>query len=140
MFIDNFSVKERQAFIALLNKVVNADGVLAKEEGLMMEDVIEEAAVEPDLRLDALSTKDLCALVKDNGIRAQMLMELTSMAYVDSDYAPEEKERVRDIGVRWGVDLLTMVNIEEWGRRRIELAQSGVEIVHECLTRTDQFG
>jgi len=146
MFLGDLGEEEKRTFLILAWKMVSADGRVTNEEREMLQDAQEEMGLgtadeSPDC-LDDLN--ECCKSVTSSKARALMLLELASFAFVDRDYDVRERELLRTVAEIWRLDEISVVRVEEWARKRVELATEAAEVVQEVemslLSRQDDLG
>lgn len=136
LFLADLSNSEKKAFLHLAGLMVLADGRVTTEEREMLLDVQEEMDIKvaeesPGTEKDL---DELCQSVVLPRARVKILLELASFAFVDHDYDERERELLRAVAKIWQLDDISVVRIEEWAHKRVELAREAAEIIHEVDT------
>lgn len=133
MFLGELEGSHKEAFMALARRMVSADGKITPEEKQMLDDAVLELGLsaEPDFDAQLPKVKECCGAVLDPEARAFILLELASFAYVDHEYDESERELLHSVADLWRLDPLTVVRIEDWARRRVELSKEAVEVIQE---------
>ncbi len=134
MYLKDLSPDCKKSFLALARLLIAADGVFASEELAMLDDVAFEMGVAPDSGTTGDIVEDLCEAVQRPEARAQMLLELVSLAHIDDEYSTEERKLLREISQQWGVDAITLIRIETWAESRIQMSREAAAIIQEIKT------
>lgn len=111
--------------------MIEADRILASEELEMMASAIAEMGLDLTIEIKDRSVEELCAEVSAPQTQALMLLELASLAYVDNEYAAEERALLHSIARIWNTDPMTLIRIEAWAEQRIQLSREAAEVVRE---------
>ena len=142
MFLGDLEYSDKRAFLDLARIMMSADGRVTIEEREMLRDAVEEmdldVSEESPLGIDDLDA--CCSPIVSPRSRAIVLLELASFAFVDHDYDAREKELLRAVAQKWQLDEISVVRIEQWAYKRVELAREAAEIIHEVDTFSSQRG
>ena len=145
MFLGDLKYSEKRVFLDLARMMVSADGKVTAEEREMLHDVQEEMGLDvaEEFSEGRENLDKCCQSVVSPRARAVMLLEFASFAYVDHDYDARERELLRAMAEIWQLDEISVVRIEEWAFKRVELALEAAEVIHEVdtfCTRQDKQG
>ena len=134
MYTDLLTPAERLPFIKLLVHLAMADGAMAPEELL----VIEQAAT--DLRVDFSPvfdigtdySSDLATLLKAFGSpqsRHVVIMELVRLSHADDQYSVEEQEQISAIAAQVGVTKARLAEVEAWVAEGVAWRKRGQALI-----------
>jgi len=140
MFLNDLGEAEKRTFLILAKKMVSADGRVTTEEREMLKDAQEEMglyATENSLAGND-NLDNCCRSVVSSRARVLMLLELASFAFIDHDYDARERELLRSVANIWKLDDISVMRIEEWARKRVELSTEAAEVIHEIATFPNQ--
>lgn len=131
MFLSDLSMDERKAFLSLARNMVAADEKVTPEEEQMLRDLHSEAGYGLQIEPHNGDIEALCGLISNTVARAKVMLELASVAYVDGDYEVRERALLNRIAKAWGIEQLSFLRSEDWGKKRVELAIDAAHIIHE---------
>ena len=119
MFLENLEPREKRAFLALAQKVVHADGVLAEREARIL------AALSDAIGAPALdgTVEELAAAFQSRRSKVSALLELMGIGYVDGEYHVAEIESVAEIARALGFADDELVGLENWVVRQVALIE-----------------
>jgi uncharacterized tellurite resistance protein B-like protein len=139
MFLSELNETEKLAFLELATLMVSIDGKITVEESDMLQDAAEEMEINgyPAGPIDIQDLEEVCLRIEDTEAKAFILLELASFAFVDHDYDESEKALLRTIAKKWKLDKMSMLQIEEWAFKRVNLAKEAAEIVRDVSSFSD---
>lgn len=105
MFLANLPEEQKKAFLSLAQAMISADGVLNEDETEMMEQYRKEMAL-PAGETEAQPVESVMAAFKgaSAGVKKQIVFELLALAYVDNDYAEQEKRMLEKVVREFDLD------------------------------------
>ena len=135
MFLGSFTPKEQRAFLGLAHRMILADAVEAPEEIALWNAMLDEMGLAVGLELDdSDTTEKLCAEVSRRTVQVFCLLELAALAFVEHDYAPEERALLSEVAGFWDVPDDVLPEIEQWAHQRIKVAEDAVGILGRVLS------
>lgn len=119
MFLSNLKQQEKEIFIALANEVIKADGVIQESEKQIMAEYVKEMSIDnltpPDIDdLDKMIQE--LASISSNQNKRIIFVELLALAFVDGEFAIEEKQIVNKVASAFGFNdaiIERVVNLQD---------------------------
>jgi hypothetical protein len=141
MFLGDLSSSEKSIFLSLAQKMISADDIFAPEEREMLEDISDEMKIDvQSSRSVGGSIRELCSSITDPEVQAKMMLELSSLAQIDEDFAETEKTLLEEVAILWSINPLALSAINEWGGLRVRLAHSAARVISEITSEAKGIG
>ena len=105
MFLASLPNEQKKAFLSLAQAMISADGVLNEDETEMMEQYRKEMTL-PAGEAEAQPVESAVAAFKgaSAGVQKQIVFELLALAFVDKDYAEQEKSLLEKVAGDFNLD------------------------------------
>jgi len=142
MFLGDLSSSEKVIFLLLAQEMISADGIFAQEEREMLENICDEMEIGNESSRSSVGAgiTELCSSITDPEVQAKMMLELSSLAQIDEDFAETEKTLLEEVAILWSINPLTLSAINEWGGLRVRLAHTAARVISEITSEAKGIG
>lgn len=120
MFIHNLSPKQQGYLFALTQTIAEADGVITKEEEAMLADIQVQIHSSTEIPDDPMSS--LADQFVEHKSKVSLLLELLSVAHVDTHYHEKEAGIIGRIASDLQVSTPLLADLDNWVQRQLLLA------------------
>lgn len=136
MFFERFSLSQKKAFLALAQKMIEADSRIENKERLYLLYIKNEMGFETDVAIPSLSLDQITNEFKTTHSKLWMMLELIGVAHIDDEIAESEQQLVRDVAKKLNIKNNTIEELKEIVLRNKELIKKFQDIVkaHEQTT------
>ncbi|MGE4297701.1 MAG: hypothetical protein AB7E47_06700 [Desulfovibrionaceae bacterium] len=134
MYTDLLAATERLPFVKLLVHMAMADGAIAPEELVVIEQAATDLQVDfsPVFDIGTDYTSDLSSILAaftSPQSKQVVLLELVSLSHADEHYSAEEREQVGVIAGMMGVAKARLEAVEAWVAEGVAWRKRGRELV-----------
>lgn len=120
MLLETFNQEEKIAFAALAKQLVMADNVLDERESLMIDAIYQEMELDYNITLPDKSLEELAKYFQKHSSQIFCIMELSTLALIDNDYAQEESVFIGKLIRCFGIEKNIHKQILTWSEIHIQ--------------------
>jgi len=114
MYLSKLSYEQKQAFLAVAFKIINADGVLDKREQNAINSMRIEMGLIEETKLPTSPLETTLSVFNSEQSKVYAFIEWLALAYVDENFSGEEKKILRAVALIFDFDEKKAVSIEDW--------------------------
>lgn len=131
MFLSHLNPDQRNSFLALVTKVVMADGDVTPEEEILLEHVRAELGGNVVAPMDEIFGAPNLDVFSDRKSRVIVVLELLLTGHVDRKYHVDEAQVVEQIAKDLGFGETEMASMQDWAIRTAVLVREGTALMRE---------
>jgi tellurite resistance protein len=128
MFLNQLTLEQKKAFLAIALKIINADGRLDSRERTMVEAMRYEMSLWDDSDLPKGYIEDLSKPFDTHKSRVILLIEGIALAYADEEFSGDEQKILRELALIFEFSEEEATKIENWVLRFKDLQKEAVEM------------
>ena len=130
MFLNNLTIEQKKAFLAIAMRIIGADGILDPRERQMIEAMRYEMGLftETDLPGKYISVEELVKPFDSRKSQIVLMLESISLAYADDEFASEEAKILRELALIFNFSEEEATAMENWVQKYRDLIKEAVEM------------
>ena len=104
MLLKSLKETDGNVFMALANMLVRADGKITPEEKDLLKEYDTEVSYSTEKMESYKTVEDALADISDDDkVKRLVFFELVGLAWVDSEFCPEERDFMSELGSEFGI-------------------------------------
>jgi tellurite resistance protein len=131
MYLSSLSEEQKKAFLAIAMRIIKADGVMDPKERKTIEVMRYEMGLLEETDLPKGYIEDFLKPFDTRESKVIALIESIALAYVDGDYAEEEKKILREMALTFEFSEKEATDMENWVLRYRELQKEALAMFSE---------
>jgi tellurite resistance protein len=130
MFLNNFTIEQKKAFLAIAMRIIGADGFLDPRERQMIESMRYEMGLftETDLPGKYTGIEELAKPFDSRKSQVILMLESIALAYADDEFASEEAKILRELALIFNFSEEEATAMENWVQKYRGLIKEAVEM------------
>jgi uncharacterized tellurite resistance protein B-like protein len=119
MFLDEFDLRQKSSFLALVTRVVLADGEVAPEEDAVITRLKTELGEDVLAPPEEVFGETNVSVFPTRRSRLIAFLELMISAHADEKIHPDESTVLSEVSSAFELDGATVENLSDWARRYV---------------------
>lgn len=114
MFLNDLTENEKQAFVGLAKQLVMADGMLNKEEEVLLAQMLNEMQLPENTSAESTEISELAHAFTSQKSKTICIIELVALGYANMEYHTLEKDFINNLAEHFNISLEKTIEIENW--------------------------
>lgn len=131
MFLAALTAPQKEAFLALADRLIRADGILTPQEEAALAAMRGEMGLPADAAAPALDVAEAAATFPDHRARMIVLLELAVLAAADHDVADAEEDLLHQVAAAFGLDEAAVMQARDWAIRQVAMVAEAAALMAE---------
>jgi hypothetical protein len=128
MFLNELTLEQKKAFLAIAMKIIGADGLLDPRERLMIESMRYETGLWNETDLPKGTIEELVQPFDTHRSRVIVMLESIALVYADEEYAAEEAKILRALALMFEFSEDEAKTMDDWVRRYKSLLKEAADM------------
>ena len=131
MFLNLLDDKEKSAFSALAEKMIESDGIVVGREAATLGALRGEMGIGAEKSSDGSTVSSLAAAFADRRSKIVVLLELVGLGYSDTSFSGTERSLVSDVAREMEIGADDLARIESWVQGHMSHVRSAMVLMRE---------
>ncbi len=128
MFLNQLTLEQKKAFLAIAMRIIGADGVLDPRERGALEAMRYEMGLFTETDLPKGYIEDLAKSFDTRKSRVILILEGIALALADDEFAGEEKKILRELALLFGFSEEEAAAMENWVMKSRDLQKQALDM------------
>lgn len=129
MFLNNLTLEQKKAFLAIAMKIIGADGVLEPRERTAIENMRFEMGLWNDTDLPSGYIEDIAKYFDTRKSRVVVMLEAVALAYADESMAGSERKILRELALIFEFSEDEATRMEQWVLQHKEMINQALAMM-----------
>jgi len=128
MFMHDLSTTEKEASLALIHALAEADETVSAQEEEALQLFSNEAGIDVNGSLSLMSVDDALEALERQKARVSIMLELLMMAHSGQEYHPEENQFIQQVAEKFNFSKARLIRMKNWALRQVSLVKEAEEM------------
>ena len=129
MFLGLLSPDEKSAFVALAEKMIDADGIVVPSESAALASLRQEVGMGGSEASEETDIATLAQTFASRRSRVVALLELMGLGYSDTRFSIDERSLVSLLAHEMEVDAAELAKLEAWVKQHVAHVETALKLM-----------